>query len=74
MAHGGLRRHFQSRFNRDSGMAFHTILLALAAFLLPLIWGWLSHWAIERVWSRRHDSTDRETRDEDLERLVDYQI
>ena len=33
-----------------------TILLVLAALVVPLVWGYVAHWLVERCWPRRAES------------------
>lgn len=30
-----------------------TIILVLAALVVPLVWGYAAHWLVERCWPRR---------------------
>lgn len=43
----------------------YTFLLVAAALVIPLVWGYVAHWVMERFWPRRnglsgerHDSPD----------------
>lgn len=33
-----------------SGPRMVTILLVIAGLVVPLVWGWLAHWLVERLW------------------------
>jgi hypothetical protein len=54
----------------------HTVLLVAAALVIPVAWGYVAHWVMERFWPRRnglvgerHDATDAANAE-----FLDFQI
>lgn len=52
------------------------VLLTFGALVMPLVWGWLVHWAIDRFWPARQDLAKGQGQDDAQARSnpLDYQI
>lgn len=50
-----------------------TIILVLAALVVPLVWGYAAHWLIERCWPRR-TGAGAESSGRSSAEYFDYQI
>jgi hypothetical protein len=51
-----------------------TILLVAAGLVVPLVWGWFSHWLVDRFWPQPSGAASRSEGGDGQTNVLDYQI